>query len=194
METSNQLTGDSHGPVVQAGVVHGDVIQIVHTGESHGPNDASVGPGWSFNGRDPDPRATPWDFFWSPWDEPEIYRLSIRNKLPAPLVIAEAGFVLRQAPRKTGVDLAKIVVPEVALPLTVRDHASWEVPSTALAEFAAYQAGQKLQQFWLGAYAITARGREYRGYNHFPGRWRVIGTRLEQEYFKRRARGERPSQ
>lgn len=194
METSNRLTGDPHGPVVQAGVVHGDVIQIVHAGEPHGPNDASVSPGWNFRGRDPDLRAAPWDFFWSPWDEPEIYQLSIRNKLPAPLVIAEAGFVLRQAPRKTGIDLARIAVPEVEFPLTVRDHASWKVPSTALAEFAAYQADQKLQRFLLGAYAITARGREYRGYNNFPGRWRVRGTRFEQEFLNRRARGEHPSQ
>ncbi|WP_157756095.1 hypothetical protein [Nocardiopsis dassonvillei] len=193
METSNHLTGDPHGPVVQAGVVHGDVIQIVNVGESHGPNDASVNPGWSFSGRSPDPRAAPWDFFWRPWEEPETYRLSIRNKLPVPLVIAEAGFVLRRAPRETGVDLARITAPEVEFPLTVRGHASREVPSTALASFSRYQAGKESEQFWLGAYAVTARGREYRGYNHYPGSRRVRGTRFEQEYLKRRARGERVS-
>lgn len=200
METRNTASGELHGGLVQAGVVHGDVVQVVNVGESHGPNDVRVGLGWWLRPKDdPEPHAAPWDFFWKEITDPVTYEISIANLLPRPLGISDAGFVLRRALRFTGGrggrDIAKIPIPETQFPLDLKGNARarWSVSSEDLSEFAKFQNDPESEQFLIATYAVTLNDREFNGHSMFPGRMRCRGTRMEAQFLKRKSQGAVPS-
>ncbi len=184
MDTNNTVSGNALGNLVQAGTVQGNIVQVSHIGEVHGPNDVHMriykSDALSRSGTDPSD--------YDPWGERGEYKIYVRNLLPMSLTIVEVAMLIGvpEFPRgRPRADLAKIVAParsdNPSFPFVLAGHSRqiWHWGEEEMRDFSRLP-GSSGSQFVLGGLMITGRSREYKKYNIF-GNGRIPLRRRSKE-------------